>query len=127
LDTDWSGWGGGLQDGHGADEADVARIVNPCGDGLLWARFGFVRQPPRGCRINPTWGPESSCQASLEMGDRRVIRRSQLALVDAAPTAEGASASVGVPLAGGLCATASYERGSAVSYRLAPTGIAPNK
>jgi hypothetical protein len=27
------------------DEAEVARIVNPCGDQLLSARFRFVRQP----------------------------------------------------------------------------------
>lgn len=27
------------------DEAEIARFVNPCGDGLLQARLGFVRQP----------------------------------------------------------------------------------
>jgi hypothetical protein len=36
-----------LQDERGGDEAEVARIVNPYGDGLLSARLGFVRQPPR--------------------------------------------------------------------------------
>jgi hypothetical protein len=34
-----------LQDERGADEADVARIVNPYGDALLSTRLGFVRQP----------------------------------------------------------------------------------
>ena len=40
-DGDWSSWADGLQDERGIEEADVAPIVNPYGDGLRSAGWGL--------------------------------------------------------------------------------------